>query len=489
MDIIRNKKTITYTYAFLFVICIIFTACSSFNSEEKAGEIVLTVDQAMVKAAEHSARAADIFEPGTYLEVEIKGGYTASQTIPLVLGRKIIFKGIPVETSVHAEAMLYRNQQDGSKNILYNGTSDSVKISSGENKISLKLKKYVPGGNGGGGNGGNGNNVPDPNEFVEISAYTIDGSKLNLVADSSFSDGAVTYTLIPERTNLPISRMYVCTHEVTQKEYEKYMLYQRNYSNGDPDYREHPTGAVGENVAAYGINWVSAIMYCNLRSADEHLNPVYYILLDSNGAATYTESDTTTRVYDVAQWVGKFDFQGESYIREHDGKYYVDGRGSAMGQVPMIVWYPYIKYDISKNGYRLPTEVEWEYLARGGSEGLFLAQGWNGGGTTQSKSEVGNVSTNTYSEVRSKTANYLGLFDMVGNVKEWCWDAYVNHTNATYKSSGILGPEHASGIPERVLRGGSCSTADPGMATIYSIDYQSGDTSNYAGIRVVRTIQ
>ena len=81
--------------------------------------------------------------------------------------------------------------------------------------------------------------------------------------------------------------------------------------------------------------------------------------------------------------------------------------------------------DFNANGYRLPTEAEWEYIARC-ADGLTGPEYFYSG--TNSLDELtnyvwhsGNSDGKTH-EVKKKAANTLGLYDMTGNVWEWCWD-------------------------------------------------------------------
>jgi len=116
------------------------------------------------------------------------------------------------------------------------------------------------------------------------------------------------------------------------------------------------------------------------------------------------------------------------------------------------------KCDFNANGYRLPTEAEWEYAAKGG---IHWKDNYKYSGSN-SIDEVGwykRNSGNTLKSVGIKKPNQLGLYDMNGNVWEWCWDFY---SNDYYKKSPInnpKGPDETKHFKsedyERVLRGGS----------------------------------
>ena len=125
--------------------------------------------------------------------------------------------------------------------------------------------------------------------------------------------------------------------------------------------------------------------------------------------------------------------------------------------------------DFTANGYRLPKEAEWEYAARGGNGLAGYQYEYAGSDTIGDVAWYKDNSGSKTHEVKDKKANGLGLYDMTGNVWEWCWDSF--------------------GSGSRYERGGSWNYSADYCAVSYRGNGHAFNRFNYFGFRVVRTAE
>ncbi len=132
--------------------------------------------------------------------------------------------------------------------------------------------------------------------------------------------------------------------------------------------------------------------------------------------------------------------------------------------------------------YRLPTEAEWEYAARGGAR----SQGYKYAGSNTIGNIAwynGNASSKTHVVGSTSMANELGIYDMSGNVMEWCQDWY-----GAYSEGAQVNPHGPASGSQRIMRGGSWNSAARSCRVSYRIYYAPTATGNQYGLRLAEDV-
>ena len=216
-----------------------------------------------------------------------------------------------------------------------------------------------------------------------------------------------------------VSSFYMSRCEITQAQYAAVTLSSPSYFTGDT------------NRPVEQVTWYDAVEFCNKLSAMEGLTPVYAI-----GARTPASGYPITGATVTVNW--------------------------------------------SANGFRLPTEAEWEFAARGGN--MTHNYTYAGSDTIDDVAWYASNSGSTTHAVGGKSADELGLRDMSGNALEWCWD-----WQASYPSAAQSDPTGPGAGSSHILRGGSWALDSAGCRT----DFRGAETPDFyswsIGFRVVRS--
>jgi len=136
------------------------------------------------------------------------------------------------------------------------------------------------------------------------------------------------------------------------------------------------------------------------------------------------------------------------------------------------------QFNHNSNGWRLPTEAEWEYLARANNTDDYYGN--------EKPDDIAWFAINSGYKpyfIGKKLPNQFGLYDMLGNVAEWCWDYY---SETAYGSSIVENPQGPISGTERVVRGGSFQSEAKDVRVSVRASQQTDLTQSFIGFRIVR---
>ena len=222
-------------------------------------------------------------------------------------------------------------------------------------------------------------------------------------------------------------------YEVTQEQYEAVMGINPGSFKTNADAGENQKKRPVE-----GVSWYDTLVFCNKLSILEGLTPAYRI----GGKTNPDEWGPAPRGFDS-------------------------------------IWNS-VEIAAGSNGYRLPTAAQWEYACRAGT-----TTSWHSGENIDDLGDYAWIISNSNGkthEVGLKQPNAWGLYDMHGNVYEWCWDWY----GAAYPSEAQVNPMGASSGSYRVIRGGAWNGSAHIVRSAYRGYPSPYNRGNFLGFRLLR---
>ena len=267
--------------------------------------------------------------------------------------------------------------------------------------------------------------------------YTVDGISFTMRIIDAVTNGSVGHNDYDKNKphTVSLSAYRIGETEVTQELWQKVMENNPSYFSGYPE-----SGEEQEKRPVENINWYHAIVFCNKLSKKCGLEPCYTVTVSG------TPVDFDTLIFNDIPTSDNDDWNKT-----------------------VCNW--------TKNGFRLPTEAEWEWAAMGGTDNK-----WAG---TNNESELKNYAWYNVNslfkthQAAKKNANGYSLCDMSGNVVEWCWNRYKDETPEGGKDP--IGPDSGQA---RVVRGGGLISDANSAGCSYRLKFEPNNNNQYIGLRL-----
>ena len=266
-------------------------------------------------------------------------------------------------------------------------------------------------------------------DMVDVPEGTVTG------ATPSWWDGSYDKGVFVKGRTVKLSAFEIGMYEVTQE------LYKAVMTGNKDNISATPSSFPRDNSPVENVSWYDAVYFCNeLTKKTMSADDCVYTITGITVTNTYRSISSAT-----------------------------------------------VKADFTKKGYRLPTEAEWEYAARGGDQSNTTE--WNkkyaGDDNVDNVAWYGKSGDRTH-EVGTKTENSLGIHDMSGNVHEWCWDWCWDWSGTVGTETDPTGPDAGSNSVNRVKRGGGWGSVAGACFVIDRSDVNPKFRNSDLGFRVVR---
>ena len=513
-------KTLKY---FFLILTLSFLALScGFKAPSSSLTFTLPLDLLKDEAESSTSDESSSSEDITYtLRISVWGNFEnspisqewdfSSSDLKNATKKQYKMEKLPVNEKVEVCAFLFKNE-NGDKSLIYmshdgNNKADTIFLCQEEHEITLTLYKLTDSKSDSGESGsGSDTGAEDSSEesekllknFVKVNGQTVTG------ATNTYNYAGV---FIENRT-VTLSDFYIAKYEVTQEEYSTVMS-SKSVTVTDSEGKQaeytleaSPSLCTSSSTTyalknqtdtkrpVENVTWYDAIYFCNAKSQSDGLTPAYKIVVtevSSHSSDTSTTGGTSSSTYHIKA-----------------------------ATVELVE---------NANGYRLPTEAEWEFAGRGGDptgddtqwtfsfSGANCAKdgnetstysklynsgldnfGWyaynNKTGTSTSGKQLEDANYNAIEEacgtheVGKLGANSLGLYDMSGNVAEWCYDWYEDVT-----ATAVSNPTGPAPGTKKVRRGGSWYHAANQCTVCYrGLQVLPTEKDAYTGFRLVRSI-